>query len=131
MTREEAKKMLPIIQAYADGKTIEHYCESTQSWIGDGGFGNYRFTDMPSRYRVKTEPEYVPFTSYVECWEEMMKHSYIGWVKCYGCRFQIVRVESDYVMTVGSDMKIEKHCFDYMFENYTFIDGTPFGKLKE
>lgn len=29
MTREEAKELLPIIQAFADGKTIQDYIKDT------------------------------------------------------------------------------------------------------
>lgn len=128
MTREQAKEMLPIIKAFADGKEIEHYNEETRTWSSNK---RLRFTDDPTRYRVKTEPEYEPFESYEECWEEMMKHSYLGWVKDSRSRLQIVKVDSNYVYCIGFDMEVIAHCFDYMFEYYKFIDGTPFGKLKQ
>lgn len=130
MTREDTKQMLPIIQTYADGKVIEHYNEETQTWIECGEFG-YKFNDASMRYRVKSEPEYVPFTSYEECWNEMMRHSYLGWLEGHKSRVLIVRVQRGCVVMVNENMDIEKHCFDYMIENYKFIDGTPFGKLKE
>ena len=33
MTREEAKKLLPIIQAFAEGKEIEYYDCNDDDWI--------------------------------------------------------------------------------------------------
>ena len=128
MTREQAKEMMPIIKAFADGKEIEHYNEETRTWSSNK---RLRFTDDPTRYRVKTEPEYEPFESYEECWEEMMKHSYLGWVKDSCSILQIVRMDSNYVYCIAVDLEVFAHCFDYMFEYYKFIDGTPFGKLKQ
>jgi hypothetical protein len=70
MTREEAKKFLPIIQAFAEGKTIETYSYSGMNW---------RETNNPSfslcfEYRVKPSTKYRHFNSKEECWNEMLKH---------------------------------------------------------
>jgi hypothetical protein len=56
MTRDEAKQFLPIIQAYAEGKTIQ--CRQTGGQWLDGDF--WCFDTPASRYRIKPEP--------VECW---------------------------------------------------------------
>ena len=50
MTRDEAKKLLPIIQAYADGAEIEARAEPKFTWV--------RFTDVMTfyadiEYRIK------------------------------------------------------------------------------
>ena len=37
MTREEAKEMMPILQAYAEGKTIEYRCK---------GFGDEEWKEV-------------------------------------------------------------------------------------
>lgn len=51
MNREEAKKLLPIIQAYADGKEIQH------NFNGDWSNMDYfDFDDDPENYRIKLEP---------------------------------------------------------------------------
>ena len=75
MTRKEAKEMLPIIQAWADGKTIQ--VKEKGRWvelcIDD-------FTLSPDMYRIKPEPKYRPFKSQEECWNEMLKHQPFGWV---------------------------------------------------
>ena len=57
MTREEAKEMLPIIQAYAEGKKIE-YSTNGKSWLETENpiWDNY-FT-----YRVNPEPKFDPKT---------------------------------------------------------------------
>lgn len=78
MTREEAKELLPIIQAFAEGKTIqirkygeESYYDSTKS--------NLNFALDCYSYRVKPEPQYRPFKDADECWQEMLKHQPFGW----------------------------------------------------
>ena len=53
MTREEAKKLLPIIKAYAEGKTIESRCikGDTSLWYDDKD-PNF---DDDFEYRIKPE----------------------------------------------------------------------------
>ena len=75
MTREEAKEMLPIIKAFAEGKTIQLFTNGI--WEGAE---NPSFEEL-SRYRIKPEPKYRPFKRQEECWEEMLKHQTISWLK--------------------------------------------------
>ena len=76
MTREEAKHLLPIIQAYADGKNIQ-YLNKDYIWE--------KFDDNTSSggvsYRIKLEPKYRPFKTTEECWNEMLKHQPFGWIR--------------------------------------------------
>ena len=51
MTREEAKKSLPIIQAFAEGKTIETYSYSDMNWVE----ANNPSFSCCYEYRVKPE----------------------------------------------------------------------------
>lgn len=123
MNRQQAKDLLPIIQAFAEGKTIEYY--SNDNWIEDK---NFNFIDKAQNYRIKPEPKYRPFANAEECWQEMQKHQPFGWLKH----------KTDNVYSLIS--KIDKDCcyfavnvywgFDTLFKTKTFIDGTPFG-IKE
>lgn len=56
MTRDEAKKLLPVIQAFADGKQVQARLNCNASWVDrkDPGF------DSAYEYRIKPEP--------LECW---------------------------------------------------------------
>ena len=51
MTREEAKNMAAIMQAYADGKTIQ-FLGLDKKWID---IENPSFKSLSSHYRVKPE----------------------------------------------------------------------------
>ena len=79
MTREEIKKMLPILQAFADGKTIEsRYIKGDKSlWYDDEDLS----FDNDLEYRIKPEPKYYPFANAEECWNELKKHQPFGWIK--------------------------------------------------
>ena len=62
MTRENAKKLLPIITAYAAGKTIEYYSQTgdTFSWIDISGEGfTADFSSEAERYRIKPTKKWV------------------------------------------------------------------------
>ena len=76
MTREEAKELLPIMQAFAEGKTIE-YRESGGAWK----VANTPTWSSCLFYRIKPEPKYRPFKTQEECWNEMLKHQPFGWLK--------------------------------------------------
>lgn len=130
MTREEAKEMLPIIQAWADGKIIQ--VREKGRWvelcIDD-------FTRSPDMYRIKPEPKYRPFKSQEECWNEMHKHPDFGWIKgkVTGEYKQVIRVFG-YGTELIFNISYNSHA-DYspemMFDSYTFTDGTPFGIKEE
>lgn len=51
MTREQCKALLPIMQAYAEGKTIQTCYDNR--WED---CCHPRFDDKPERYRIKPEP---------------------------------------------------------------------------
>lgn len=76
MNREQAKKLLPIIQAFAEGKTLEFRNKSFKEWTE---IDNPSFDPTITNYRIKPEP-YRPFENKEECWQEMQKHQPFGWV---------------------------------------------------
>ena len=129
MTREEAKRMLPIMQAYADGKTIEMLCYNDEWKKVD----EPSFKVDPKYYRIKPELKYRPFKTKEECWSEMLKHQPFGWViggKDYENFYHIEYVYScnpyNYhrVKLSQNDMSFN---YEHLFRDFTFIDGSPFG----
>lgn len=127
MTREEAKKMQPILVAFAEGKTIQSRCIKGDKslWYDDE---DPSFDD-DFEYRIKPESEYRPFANAEECWKEMLKHQPFGWVKDRnGSKFIIENVDSRGFVEVYD----EGTCtFKDVFENRTFVDGLPFGARVE
>ena len=130
LTREEAKEMLPIIQAWADGQTVDWY-DPAIGWRLSGF--TMDFDKKPNFYRIKPEPKYRPFKTREECWNEMHKHPDFGWVKVnvnVTCEYeQIVRI-CDYrktELTFNIANSDDVYTSEMMLNTYTFIDGTPFG----
>ena len=128
MNRKQAKEMLPIIKAFAEGKGVE--TKTGSGWIS---IENMSFAGNPDSYRIKPEPKYRPFANAEECWEEMMKHQPFGVVKDkYFAIYQTHRAFSC-LITKGCDFGgYEDETFESCFKNLLFADGTPFGvKLEE
>lgn len=121
MTREEAKELLPIIQAFADGNTIE-FLNNRNMWEE---IEDVLFCKEPKYYRIKPEPKYRPFRNVEECWQEMQKHQPFGWLKDTDTGGYIIISELD-----DKDIEISgNNGWDYvgLMKCYTFADGTPFG----
>lgn len=128
MTRQEARDLLPIIQAFAEGKTIQFYCsgkDKTSYWADIEPNENIGFSDCVSKYRIKPGPKYRPFENGEECLKEMLKHQPYGWVKYKETKSLITEVSSICV-TIGKD-----YYFKEAKEVFTFTDGTPFGIKEE
>ena len=127
MNRKEAAELLPIIQAYAEGKAIESRCikGDTSLWYDDK---DPSFDD-DFEYRIKPEPKYRPFKDAEECWKEMQKHKPFGWVKStlFKDLALVKRVTTLYV-------EINRDIIDYKdaLEKFTFADDNNFGvKVEE
>lgn len=116
MTREEAKELLPIIQAFAEGKMIQDKIEGLTDWV-DTDEINLEYSGQRLKHRIKPEPKYRPFNNQDECWQEMQNHHPFGWIKRDGKYVNIT--------LVSGGCSYDKHS-----ETVTFADGTPFG-IKE
>ena len=133
MNRKEAKELMPIIQAFAEGKVIE--CRTKPSSVKGTDIPN-DWTEMKeiefwnnTEYRVKPEQKYRPFRDAKECWQEMQKHQPFGWVKStlFKDLALVKRVTTLYV-------EINRDIIDYKdaLEKFTFADDTNFGvKVEE
>lgn len=129
MNREQAKELLPIIQAFAAGETIEVRCKSKYNpgeWIETT---TPSFDIVSHEYRIKPKPKYRPFANLEECWQEMQKHNPFGWIKYKTDNVYsfIVKVDKDYVYLAVN----EYWSFETLLKKYTFADDTPFGIKEE
>ena len=132
MTREQAKDLLPIIQAFAEGKTIQVKA-SDGLWYGrEGENGELNFNADPQVYRIKPEPKYHPFKNAEECWQEMQKHQPFGWLcnKINNQYYYITALDDFGVVTTPFDETEYTKYADIIMRKTTFVDGTPFG-IKE
>ena len=129
MNRKEAKELMPIIQAFAEGKAIESRCIKGDKslWYDDE---DPSFDD-DLEYRIKQEPTYRPFKDAEECWLEMQKHQPFGWVKDKkdGHHALITAVDDD---TCGMSLNGNAAwSLSGIMDLFTFADGVPFGVKEE
>ena len=138
MDRNQAKELLPIVQAYAEGKNIQYnsvtsgWCDITESEGLPMGF----LEEKPSYFRIKKEFIYRPFANAEECWAEMLEHQPFGWIHVtddnlyhniimlapeIGCHEAYIRIGNCTVRGLEETFRIA-----------TFADGQPFGvKIEE
>lgn len=120
MDRNQAKKLLPIIKAFSEGKDIE--TKTGSGWIS---IENMSFAGKPDSYRIKLEPRYRPFKDAEECWNEMQKHQPFGYT--YD-RFNNIRDSITKVATTGVSYDSPTVIsFAEIFGRFVFADGVPFG----
>ena len=130
MDRNQAKALLPIIQAYAEGKEIEIFDCTKKMWET----AILPHFDCDSIfYRRKPDTTYRPFKDAEECWKEMLKHKPFGWLKSKEATedvyFTITGLTND---THGAMLNSSGGwSFSGLFDYYTFADGTPFGVKEE
>lgn len=133
MNRQQAKELLPIIQAFVAGEAIEVRNKSKYEP------GEWIETIIPSfdivshEYRIKPKPKYHPFKDAEECWQEMLKHQPFGWVKDKekGYKVAITRVNDDENTGIMAINGISEWTLEGIMDFYTFSDGTPFGIKEE
>lgn len=134
MTREEVKDVLPILQAYSEGKEIQ--IKRGNEWITlhEYNFSGFR-ADL---YRIKPEPTYKPFRNTDDLINHFLTKVFpvktnadisnviLIWVKhkIDGRRRLIVGFGDNFV-EIGN--KSKPVSLEQLFETYTFLDGSPCG----
>ena len=129
MTREEAKELLPIIQAFAEGKTIQLFTNGIWEDAKNPTF------ESGAMYRIKPEPKYRPFKTQEECWNEMLKHqpfAFLSSANEYDW-FSICRVfeEEGIPKITFASNPYSNYDMTKVFDTFQFADGTPFGIKEE
>ena len=117
MTREEAKKMLPIIKAWADGREVEYNDYGEWMLI----YGDYIQLDAHKEYRVV--PRYRPFRDNKECMKALQEHGPLIDRMTGATCFVSVLLDS-YFYVNGEEEKIT---YEKGFKRFVFSDGEPFG----
>lgn len=128
MTKEEVKAMLPVLQAFADGKAIQSRCiKGDKSLWYDDEDPSF---DEDFEYRIKPEPTYRPFVNAEECLAEMQKHQPLGWVKTKDNTYRLINLVGEGRIMLGCQ-NID-WSYERLFNDFKFYDDAPFGvKVEE
>ena len=124
MTKEKAKHLAEVLNAYAECKTIEVLLDD--EW-GEVDLNEYSFNENES-YRIKKTPKYRPFKNAEECFEEMQKHQPVGWLHFDKIFVQITKIKPK-PLRIECDSSVY-FCEELHKIGITFADGQPFG-IKE
>ena len=125
MTREEAKELLPIIQALAEGKMIQDKIEGLTDWF-DTDEINLEYNGIKIKHRIKPEPFYRPFRSQEECVKEMMNHTPFG-IVTDGISILKVAIYPNGIYLVGLSVPFHIMPFSKSLQSIRFSDGKEFG----
>ena len=129
MTREEANKALPTMQAFTEGKVIQ-MLDDRSIWTDlteREGLPIGTLVESPNIFRIKPDPKYRPFKDAEECWNKMLKHQPFGWVKDKkdGHHALITAVDDD---TCGMSLNGNTEwSLSGIMDLFNFADGVPFG----
>ena len=120
MNKERAKELLPIIEAFVNGKVIEYLF-----------VGEWRVATCPDwtpgvKYRIRQEPKLVPFT-----FEDnlLFRDKWIQYKNGYkNPKYKIIIYDEFKITIIGCN----RNSFDYTYEKFMqvfeFEDGSPCGK---
>ena len=106
------EEMIAVMQAYVDGKEIEYESYSKWEKVTEPAW-NWGGND----YRVKPEPEYIPFT--FEDAEFLM-----GKVVKHKHKHMMLNIST------VTDTHVDGYSFVRFLDDFTFLDGSPCGKPK-
>lgn len=132
MDIKNLKKIMPILQAIVDGKTIQHKTINRE-WYDTNVASLDHLVTYYKDYRIKPETTYRPFKDAEECWAEMLEHQPFGVVKDkYFANYQTHRAFTCLTTKGCYFCGYEDETFESSFKNLLFADGLPFGvKIEE
>lgn len=109
------KEKIAIMQAYEDGKKIE-ICGKTEKVWHNAISPDWNWAACD--YRIKQEPEYVPFTfeDAEHLIGKVIKSKDENWIEL------LTFFGEDYTSNIT---------YEALLRDYTFLDGSPCGKLKQ
>lgn len=122
ITREEAKELLPILQAFVEGKEIQDKIDGVTDWVDTNGI-ILEFNGKKIQHRIKPELEYRPFKNQEECWQEMLKHQPFGWIRNKNTK-EVLNITN--ILSNAIRLTNYNENFRSTVGRFEFIDGTPF-----
>ena len=130
----KVSEQIAIMKAYEDGKTIEvKHRLSTNKWKDLIYTNDYYFNFYEYEYRIKEEPEYRPYKTIEEAFNEAKKHGF--WVRekdrkymSIICRLSTKEIRVNNLDTIKEVVYINGDSSDYLLKNFVWADdNSPCG----
>ena len=131
--RNEAKILVPIISAYAEGRILQY--KEKEEWRDieeSEGLSINTIIQEAENYRIK--PEYRPFANAEECWQEMLKHQPFGWLTSQNGEVNslIIFIDNEGIVIGDRNNGVIGFVTATDLFKIKFADGVPFGvKVEE
>jgi hypothetical protein len=127
----EAEDIVNIVKAYGNGEIIQQ-CDDEGIYHDVAKLDMAELVTKPCTFKV-FKPKYKAFSSVENCWKEMQNHTPFGWIKSKPYKnhdkYAYIQVldfsDKKWAIKCSNDFKIS---FKTAFEEYTFMDGKPFGE---
>lgn len=132
MSKEEIKKAGEVMIAYASGKKVEYTCRSDEGAWRDATCPTFNWSLY--NFRIKQETKHRPFKDGEECWDEMKKHEPFGWICEHNnpnFKLYVLSVDNNGIMVSDYDDGAIYQNFETLFNLTSFVDGSPFGIIKQ
>lgn len=131
MDKNQAKKLLPIIKACAEGRIIE--MSTINGWVNKDDLNSDLLISHPELFRIKPEPKYRPFKDAEECWKELLKHQPFGWLASQDGEVKslIIFIDNEGLIIGDRNNGVIGFITATDLFKIKFADGTPFGILEE
>lgn len=133
MDKKQTEKSVEVMEAYTKGAQIEYCRKNDFNGIYHIAFNPLWDWDNYD-YRIN---KYRPFKSIEEAWNTMLLHEPFGWVKSKfsddNFTYEHISYLDNSMCVIGADSIDGSTCQKYekYFDEYTFVDGTPFGIKEE
>ena len=128
------QEMVDIMQAYQEGKQIQIYDKIHNQWVDEEPNWNWGLHE----YRIKPNPDFVPFENTEEFLEAQRKHGggLINILEDEVINANDIYISNNGNVYQGKDTKIGYNLYPIgdlkdLFKNYKLIDHTPCGKTVE
>lgn len=76
-SKEWWAERLPLIQAFAEGKTIQYHCDCNGRWYDSCPDSTLQLDNPIYEYRVKPDPKYRAYYGIIDFTKDMAKHGYM------------------------------------------------------
>lgn len=129
--KEEVKSVMNIIQAFADGKTIQAIDPYDDEWVDQTRL-NFKAL-FERQYRIKPEQKYRSFKNAEECWTEMKKHQPFGWLTSQNGEINslIIFIDNEGIVIGDRNDGVIGFVTATDLFKIKFADGIPFGVKEE
>lgn len=114
------KEIIEVVKAHSQGKIIQFRDKNVNTVWTTCANNDPSWDFSRTDFRVKPEKYIRAYKDRDECWNDMLKHEPFGWIK--------IKDSGNYEFL---DIIAKASDFEFIFQNHTYADGSPFGIVEK